>query len=120
MSAQRQELPMPQIDSPSRAPAALKILVVEDDLTIAANLVDYLTLRGHSVDVAYDGQAALQLLGRETQDVVLLDLGLPRADGFDVLTGVRQRLMLATPVLILTARDARLVPSWRRYRVPAP
>lgn len=97
---------MSQIDGPNRASAALKVLVVEDDLTIASNLVDYLSLRGHSVDVAYDGQAAVQRLGRETQDVILLDLGLPRADGFDVLSAARQRLMLATPILVLTARDA--------------
>ena len=76
---------MSQSLGPSRAPAALKVLIVVDDLTNAANLVDYLALRGHSVDVAYDGQAAIQRFGREAQDVILLDLGLPDMSGYDVL-----------------------------------
>jgi DNA-binding response OmpR family regulator len=98
-------------EAPSSPPAglsdpSLKILVVEDDLTIAANLLDYLSLRGHRPDVAYDGAAAIQRLGQETQDVIVLDLGLPRADGFAVIEVARRRLLLSTPILVLTARDA--------------
>ncbi len=84
----------------------LQILVVEDDLTVAANLMDFLALKGHRPDIAYDGHAAIQQLARQTHDLVVLDLGLPRTDGLDVLRAIRQRLLLATPVLVLTARDA--------------
>jgi DNA-binding response OmpR family regulator len=84
--------------------SSIKVLVVEDDLTIAGNLVEFLELRGHQVDVAYDGPAAMARLGAEAWDVVVLDIGLPRADGYQVLHHLRERLLLPTPVLILTAR----------------
>jgi DNA-binding response OmpR family regulator len=87
-------------------PAICQLLVVEDDATILANLVEYLELQGHQVDVAYDGQAAQHRLAARTYDVVILDLGLPRADGQAVLHYLRNTLGLATPVLVLTARDA--------------
>ena len=87
-------------------PAICQLLVVEDDATILANLVEYLELQGHQVDVAYDGQAAQHRLAARTYDVVILDLGLPRADGQAVLHYLRNTLALATPVLVLTARDA--------------
>lgn len=83
-----------------------RVLVVEDDATIVANLVEYLELQTHQVDVAYDGAAAMTRLSAQTYDVVVLDLGLPRADGQRVLQHLRHTLGLATPVLVLTARDA--------------
>jgi DNA-binding response OmpR family regulator len=89
----------------------IKVLVVEDESTIAANLLQYLEMRGHDVDIAYDGPTAMSRIGAESWDVIVLDIGLPRADGFQVLHHLRERLILATPVLILTARgelDARL------------
>jgi DNA-binding response OmpR family regulator len=86
--------------------AGCRILVVEDEATIAANLLDYLQLQGAVVDAAHDGIAARGRLGSTTYDVVLLDLGLPRIDGLSVLHHLRHQLHLATPVLILTARDA--------------
>jgi DNA-binding response OmpR family regulator len=89
----------------------IKVLVVEDELTIAGNLLQYLEMRGCESDVAYDGPAAIVRIGAESWDVIILDIGLPRADGFEVLHHLRERLLLATPVLILTARgelDARL------------
>ncbi len=88
-----------------------KVLVVEDEMTIAANLHQYLEIRGFLVDLAYDGQAAIARISAESYDVILLDIGLPRADGFQVLEALRRRLLLATPVLLLTARgelDTRL------------
>ena len=95
--------PVPPVAAPA---APCQVLVVEDEQTIARNLVDYLEAQGHQVDIAYDGPAALQQLARQTFDVVLLDLGLPRLDGQQVLAQMRQTLGLATPVLVLTARDA--------------
>jgi DNA-binding response OmpR family regulator len=91
--------------SPDRSGRRCRVLVVEDDRTIAGNLFEYLEAQGHDVDIAYDGGAALARLGSETFDVVVLDLGLPRVDGMEVLQHLRGRLGLATPVLLLTARD---------------
>ncbi|MCC6531127.1 MAG: response regulator transcription factor [Burkholderiales bacterium] len=82
-----------------------RVLVVEDDRTIAGNLVEYIEANGPSVDIAYDGPAAIARLTSESFDVIVLDLGLPRLDGLSVLNHVRRSLGIATPVLILTARD---------------
>jgi len=88
------------------AEAKCRVLVVEDDVTIAGNLVEYLETHGHWVDVAHDGPAAVARVSSDTFDVIVLDLGLPRLDGIGVLKHLRERLGIATPVLILTARDA--------------
>lgn len=88
------------------APAPPRVLIVEDDRTIVGNLVEYLEARGLAVDSAHDGAAALARLASDTYDVIVLDLGLPRADGLHVLQQLRRRLAVATPVLVLTARDA--------------
>lgn len=83
-----------------------RVLIVEDDPTIVANLVEYLEHRGLAADCAHDGAAAIARLGSSTYDVIVLDLGLPRANGLQVLQHLRRRLAVATPVLVLTARDA--------------
>ena len=83
---------------------ACSVLIVEDERTIAGNLVEYLEAHGHPVDVAYDGPAAIARLASQTYDVVVLDLGLPRVDGLEVLRHLRSTLGVATPVLVLTAR----------------
>lgn len=90
---------------PARMSVACRVLIVEDERTIAGNLAEYLEGHGHPVDVAYDGPAAMARLSSETYDVILLDLGLPRADGSQVLRHLRSTLGVATPVLVLTARD---------------
>lgn len=81
------------------------VLVVEDEPTIGANVLAYLSAQGAEVDLARDGQAALAWLGQRSADVLVLDLGLPRLDGLAVLQQLRHALGLATPVLVLTARD---------------
>jgi len=81
-----------------------RVLIVEDDATIAANLYQFLELRGFVVDLARDGPAAIARLSAETYDAIILDIGLPRSDGFQVLDTLRRRLLRATPVLVLTAR----------------
>lgn len=85
--------------------AAPSILIVEDDATIADNLFAYFEKRGFIVDAAYDGRTALHRLATSKVDVVVLDVGLPGVDGFTVLHRLRNELGLATPVLMLTARD---------------
>ena len=73
-------------------------------MSLAANLHDFLAMRGFIVDLAYDGLAASARITVETFDLIILDLGLPRADGFHVLATLRGKLLRETPVLILTAR----------------
>jgi DNA-binding response OmpR family regulator len=89
----------------STEPVRCRVLIVEDETTIARNCVTFFELKGYAVDVAHDGAAAITLLTSNTFDVVVLDLGLPRIDGKRVLDHMRRQLALATPVLILTARD---------------
>lgn len=85
--------------------APLKILVVEDNPDLAANLVDYLSAKGHLVDAAGDGLTALHLAATENFDVILLDLILPGMDGITLCRHLRENTGTATPILMLTARD---------------
>ncbi len=82
-----------------------RILIVEDDVTIAGNLYDYLSRLGMVPDAAYDGRAALAMLRDEIFDAVVLDLGLPGLSGLDVLRAMARAPALRRPVLVLTARD---------------
>jgi two-component system copper resistance phosphate regulon response regulator CusR len=84
----------------------MRILVVEDERKVASFLRQGLQEEGHTVEVAADGAVALDLLlSGPVYDLVVLDLMLPKRDGFDVLKTLRQR-RVETPVLVLTARDA--------------
>lgn len=83
----------------------LRILVVEDDTSLADGLVTALKREGYTVDLLHDGIHALEALVNEVFDLVVLDLGLPRLDGLAVLKQIRANEN-AVPVLILTARDA--------------
>lgn len=82
-----------------------RVLVVEDDPIIASNLVEYLEANGCYVDIAHDGLAALKRIERASFDVLVLDIGLPKMDGIDLLREARDVIGIATPALILTARD---------------
>jgi two-component system OmpR family response regulator len=83
----------------------MRLLLVEDDAMIGETLVALLGREGHVVDWLHDGQDADMALHTDRFDLVLLDLGLPRRDGIEVLRRLRARGD-ATPVLVLTARDA--------------
>jgi len=83
----------------------VRILVVEDDALLAEGLTSVLTRAGHVVEHATTGRHADILLVDEAFDLVVLDVGLPDIDGFEVLRRLRQRHS-ATNVLVLTARDA--------------
>jgi two-component system response regulator QseB len=83
----------------------MRLLLVEDDRMVGENLRDGLAREGHAVDWVRDGVAAEAALRAEPYGAVLLDLGLPRRDGIEVLRGVRA-LRNDVPVLIITARDA--------------
>jgi len=83
----------------------MRILLVEDDRMIAEGVRKALRADGFAVDWVQDGDAALTALGGEAYDLLLLDLGLPKRDGIDVLRTLRARGQ-SLPVLIVTARDA--------------
>jgi DNA-binding response OmpR family regulator len=82
----------------------MRILLVEDELAIARAIARGLHAIGHEVDVATLGEDALSMMQQQPIELLILDLSLPRIDGFSVLEQVRavsERL----PVLVLTARD---------------
>ncbi|NDU91267.1 MAG: response regulator transcription factor [Ferrovum sp.] len=83
----------------------MRILIVEDDLTLGKAMSASLTHAGFAVDVAGNVKDALHLLAAENFDAIVLDLGLPDRDGYDIVRQLRQSGRLL-PVLILTARDA--------------
>jgi two-component system, OmpR family, response regulator QseB len=83
----------------------MRLLLVEDDTMIGEAVRDVLRAEHFAVDWVRDGEMADTTLLSETYDLVLLDLGLPRLDGVEVLRRLRARRN-ATPVLIVTARDA--------------
>jgi DNA-binding response OmpR family regulator len=83
---------------------ALRVLVVEDNVDLAAMLGDYLEGRGHRADFAGDGATGLRLALANPYDAIVLDRALPRLDGIEVCRQLRQG-GCATPVLMLTARD---------------
>ena len=81
----------------------MRILVLEDDQQLALGLIQALQYEHYSVDHFDQVQLGLNAIAQEQYDLVLLDLGLPDADGFSFLKAFRKNH--TTPVLILTARD---------------
>ena len=80
-----------------------RILVVEDEPGIALGLEEDLKLEGYGVEVARDGEAALDRARRTSFDLILLDIMLPKRDGFAVCRELR-RSGVSTPIIFLTAR----------------
>src|SRR4051812_17886043 len=83
----------------------MRILIVEDDPVLADGLTRSLRHADYAVDCINNGAEADHVLTAQSYDLVILDLGLPGLDGFEVLRRLRRR-GAAAPVLILTARDA--------------
>jgi len=81
----------------------MKVLVVEDDPDIRELLTLYFAAKGHEVATANDGQEALAQLQRVQPDLILLDVVLPKLDGWGVLTAVRAQSRI--PVILLTSLD---------------
>ena len=93
------------VQDPVPSPAApLSILLVEDDVELAHMLVEFMTDDAHAVTLAHDGVAALALLLEQPFDLVVLDVMLPRVDGFELLQALRRRSQV--PVIMMTARTA--------------
>jgi DNA-binding response OmpR family regulator len=80
------------------------LLVIEDNPDLAANLSDFFSTRGHTVDLAYDGLSGLRFALEKHYDALVLDLMLPGMDGLEVCTRLREAGE-QLPVLMLTARD---------------
>jgi two-component system response regulator MprA len=83
----------------------MRLLVVDDDRAVREALRRTLTLGGYEVDMAEDGERALEQIVNAVPDAVVLDVGLPGIDGLEVCRRVR-RLGNRVPILVLTARDA--------------
>ena len=82
----------------------MRILIAEDDSRLLTQLDTLLQQNGYSVDIADNGEHALYQLNEFPYDLAIIDIGLPKLDGFDVIRKARQA-DVSCPVLILTARD---------------
>lgn len=80
----------------------MRVLIVEDDIELSAAIAEYLEFQGVQCDFAYNGLSALTLATESWVDVILLDLMLPKLNGLDVCTRLREQ-GTSTPILMLTA-----------------
>jgi CheY-like chemotaxis protein len=82
---------------------ARSVLIVEDNADQAETLKVFLSLKGHRLEIAASGPAAIELARRQRPDVVLLDLGLPGFDGFEVARRLRQEHGQAMRIIAVSA-----------------
>ena len=92
-----------QQNSPS---IALNVLLIEDQLSIAQNIADYMEAKGHVFDFATNGKQGLALALEHHYDLVILDLNLPAMDGLEICRQLREKSPRHIPILMLTARDS--------------
>lgn len=83
----------------------MRILVIEDDPDILTNITHHLAARGYIVDCAHDGLLGFAMAARDDFDLIVLDLMLPRLDGFELCRRIRQEAQCRTPIIMVTARD---------------
>ena len=83
----------------------MRVLIVEDNADITANLCAFLAPMGYAIETAQSGTAGLERASRGGLDVIVMDLGLPGLDGLEVCRRLRTDHRLQTPILVLTARD---------------
>jgi len=83
----------------------MRLLIIEDNRNLVANLFDYFEARGHVLDAAPDGVTGLHLALTQPYDAIVLDWMLPRMEGPDVLRRLREEGASETPVIMLTARN---------------
>jgi len=91
---------LPRSDDPAPSPPQRRILVVDDDVDAAEALADLLRDYGHDVGTAHDGPGALDSARRHRPDVVLLDIGMPEMDGYEVAKRIRCDLGLGDALLV--------------------
>lgn len=82
----------------------MRLLIVEDNASLTANLFAYFEPRGHQLDAAPDGVVGLHLATSNQYDAIVLDWGLPRMDGLSMLKALREEHRNDVPILLLTAR----------------
>jgi len=82
----------------------MHILLIEDDIDLAATIADYMASQRVTVDHAYDGFTGLQLATTTKPDAVVLDIGLPGLSGLKLCETLRQQWKMQVPVIMLTAR----------------
>lgn len=82
----------------------MRVLVIEDEHKIANSIKKGLEQESWAVDVAYDGEAGFDLAATEDYDVIILDLMLPKMDGFKLCRKLRKEEHIHTPILMLTAK----------------
>jgi DNA-binding response OmpR family regulator len=83
----------------------IRVLIVEDNRDICKNIAAYLEMHDYVMDFAYDGISAMHVALTNPFDVIVLDVMLPGMDGMNFCRKLRLDARLATPVLMLTARD---------------
>lgn len=83
----------------------MKILIVEDNVDLNESLKEILELNGYNVEVAFNGEEGLELAKIVEPDVIILDIMLPKIDGYQVCQILRQK-GINTPILMLTAKDS--------------
>lgn len=84
----------------------MRLLIIEDNPDIVANIYGFFEPMGYQLDCAHNGYAGLARLSEQAYDAIVLDVMLPGLDGFALCTRLRRELRCRTPVLMLTARDA--------------
>lgn len=82
----------------------IKVLIIEDNAALVANLFDYFESIGYIMDAAPDGMTGLHLATRNNYDVILLDLMIPGIDGIEVCRRLRNEYRNETPIIFLTAK----------------
>jgi CheY-like chemotaxis protein/two-component sensor histidine kinase len=83
-----------------QAPGALRVMVVDDNVDAAQMLAALLEVQGHAVSVEYDGKGALERIRREPHEVLLLDIGLPDMDGYELARRLRSQPESAGATLV--------------------
>ena len=84
----------------------MRVLIIEDNRDLAANMFDFLEAKGHVVDAAGDGITGMHLALVNQYDAIVLDLMLPGLDGITLCRKLREEGGKDTPILIITARDS--------------
>lgn len=85
---------------------SLNVLLVEDQLSIAQNIAQYMEAKGHVFDFAANGKQGFELALANHYDLIILDLNLPSMDGLEICQQLREKSERHIPILMLTARDS--------------
>ncbi|HBR30985.1 MAG TPA: DNA-binding response regulator, partial [Clostridiales bacterium] len=82
----------------------MRVLIVEDEIRLADTLGEIMHTQKYAYDIVYDGEDGLSYAESDIYDIIILDIMLPKMDGFEVVKSLR-KIKINTPVLLLTARD---------------